>query len=118
MNLESRFYTDVSKYEPEVMLGMTKRQLKTVALSIPGIILIVLEMVVLPEVVAYLVAFLTSGLMVAPPILSYLGKMQQFKKDIEFFLVDQNRVYKVEQIRRYEPSEFIQKKSVKETDRI
>ena len=33
MNLESRFYTDVSKYEPEVMLGMTKRQLKMVALS-------------------------------------------------------------------------------------
>lgn len=118
MNLESRFYTDVSKYEPEVMLGMTKRQLKMVALSIPGIVLMVLEMAFLPEVVAYLLAFLTAGLMIAPPILSYLGKMQQFKKDVEFYLVDQDRVYKVEQIRRYEPSEFIQKKSVKETDRI
>ena len=103
MNLESRFYTDVSKYEPEVMLGMTKRQLK---------------MIFLPELVAYLLAFLTAGLMVAPPILTYFGKMQQFKKDVEFYLVDQDRVYQVEQIRRYEPSEFIQKKSVKETDRI
>ncbi|MBF0992848.1 MAG: hypothetical protein HXK75_01665 [Granulicatella sp.] len=118
MNLESRFYTDVSKYEPEIMLGMTNRQLKMVALSIPGILLMVLEMLFLPEIVAYLFAFLTAGLMVAPPILSYLGKMQQFKKDIEFYLVDQDRIYKVEQIRRYEPSEFIQKKSVKETDRI
>lgn len=118
MNLESRFYTDVSKYEPEVMIGFTKRQLKMIALSIPGIILIMLEMLFLPGIVAYLLAFLTSGLMVAPPIMDYLGKIQQFKRDIEFYLVDQNRVYRVEQIRRYEPSEFIQKKSVKETDRI
>ena len=86
MNLESRFYTDVSKYEPEVMLGMTKRQLKMVALSIPGIVLMVLEMIFLPELVAYLLAFLTAGLMVAHRFYLILGKCNNSKRMLNSIL--------------------------------
>lgn len=118
MNIQSIFYTDVSKYEPEIVAGMTKRQLKMLAFVSPGIILIILEILFLPELLGYLTGFLTAFLLVAPPILSYLGKFQSFKKDIEFYLVEQERIYQVEQIRRYAPSEFIQKKHIKETNQF
>ena len=118
MSIQSKFYNDVSKYEPEFVGGFTKRQFKMILWLTPGIIFLILEAVFLPELLLYVFGFFTAIFLIAPPILIYLGKFQSFKKDVEFYIMDQERIYQSEQIRRYDKSEFIQKKHIKETDTI
>ena len=118
MSIQSKFYNDVSKYEPEFVGGFTKRQFKMILWLTPGIIFLILEAVFLPELLLSVFGFFTAIFLIAPPILIYLGKFQSFKKDVEFYIMDQERIYQSEQIRRYDKSEFIQKKHIKETDTI
>lgn len=118
MALQSTFYQDVTKYEPPVRGGFTKRQIITGIQMIPGMLLILAEVIFLTDLLFYLVASLTGIFFIGIPIFRYLGKFRAIKNDIEFFLIEQERIYEVGQIRRYEVHEFIQKKEVRETDQF
>lgn len=118
MALQSTFYQDITKYEPPVRSGFTKRQVITGIQMIPGLILIFLEVFFLTDALFYITASVTGLIFLGVPIFRYLGKFRAIKNEIEFFIVEQERVYEVGQIRRYEAHEFIQKKEVRETDQF
>ncbi|WP_438780717.1 hypothetical protein [Enterococcus sp. DIV0187] len=120
MAIQSKFYKDLSKFEPIDRMGLTKRQRRMVFRLIPGTVAILSYIVFLDmEGIAFwILSIVTGSIFIVPPLLKGLGKWEEYSNKIEFFLKKQERHYETGQIRRYTADEFVQKKNVSETDKI
>ena len=118
--IQSKFYKDLSKFEPVDRLGFTKRQRVMIIKMIPGTLAILADIIFLDmEGIAFwILSLVTGSIFIVPPLLKGLGKWEEYSNKIEFFLKKQDRHYETGQIRRYTADEFVQKKDVAETDKI
>ncbi|MDT2401781.1 hypothetical protein P7D43_05295 [Enterococcus avium] len=120
MAIQSKFYKDLSKFEPINRLGLTKRQTKMLLSTIPGVVIIFVLILFLDMNGAafWILSFVTGSIFIIPPLLKGFGKWEEVSNRIEFFMKKQDRQYEAGRIRRYEANEFTQKKNVSETDKI
>lgn len=119
MAIQSKYYKDLSKFEPIYRFGLTRPQLKMILKLVPGtVIIFCLVFFLNMEGTSFWVLSLATGIVfIAPPILQGMGKWEEYRNKLNFFLTDQERLYQYGQIRRYDASEFIQKKEVSEADK-
>lgn len=113
----SQFYRDISKVEKRIR-RVSVRQLKAYLYLFLISVALVCEVLLLPTWTFYFSAFLTALLLLPYPVLLLLNRWQEFRRRIELYFLYEERIYLTNQIRRYEPNEFIQKKFVHETDSI
>ncbi|EME8127643.1 hypothetical protein MZM66_002479 [Enterococcus faecium] len=120
MAIQSKFYKDLSKFEAVNRLGLTKRQKKMIFKMTPGFAVILgLALYLNMEGFSFwILSIVTGSFLIVPPLIEGMGKKEEIKRKIDFFLKNQDRYYQTEQIRRYEVDEFIQKKEVSEIDEI
>ena len=118
--IQSKFYKDLSKFEPVDRLGFTKRQRVMIIKMIPGTLAILAYIIFLDmEGIAFwILSLVTGSIFIVPPLLKGLVKWKEYSNKIEFFLKKQDRHYETGQIRRYIADEIVQKKDVSETDKI
>ena len=120
MAIQSKFYTDLSKFEPINRFGLNKRQMKMIVKMIPGILVILALTVFLniDGITYWILSFVTGSFLIVPPLLKGFGRWEKVLKSLDFFMKKQDRYYETGQIRRYEAHEFVQKKNVSESDKI
>ena len=120
MAIQSKFYKDLSKFEPVDRMGFTKRQRVMILKMIPGTCVILAYIIFLDMegITFWILSIVTGSIFIVPPLLKGLGKWEEYSNKIEFFLKKQDRNYETGQIRRYTADEFVQKKDVSETDKI
>ena len=117
MAISSEFYKDLSKIETKIW-GLSKREFKAYV-SLAGItVLLVLEVVFLPDWLFFLSAIGPSFLFGWYPVFLLMNKMKEKKRQFLLHFYYEERVYQAGKIRRYEKSEFIQKEDINETDTI
>lgn len=115
--MSSQFYSDMSKVEKKLW-GISRRQVKAYFLLVLVAALLIVEVIFLPDSAYLIVTLLTAGVLAPYPVYLLTNKWREKKRQIALRFIDEDRVYQTGQIRRYEKHEFIQRKEVKETDRI
>lgn len=120
MAIQSKFHMDLSKYEPVGKSGLNKRQKRMILKIIPGfsIIMLFVAFLDLNDFTFWILSFVTGFFLIVPPVLKGLGVWEEYKNKLDFFMKKQDRYYETGQIRRYAAHEFVQKKTVSETDKI
>lgn len=117
MAMSSQFYRDMSKVEKKFW-GISRRLVKAIFLYVLVSVILVVEVLFLPDWAFYIVALVTSFALGTYPTLLLLNKWREKKRQLELQFLREERTYQTYQIRRYSKDEFIAKKTVKETDRI
>ena len=116
MNM-SQFYRDISKVEKRIR-RVSVRQLKAYLYLFLISVALVGEVFLLPTWAFYLVAIVTALILLPYPVLLLLNRWRKVRRYIELYFLYEERIYTTNQIRRYEVNEFIQDKSIHETDPI
>jgi len=117
MAVSSEFYRDLSKVEKKIF-RLSLRKAKAYALFALAILPLTVEFIFLPNWIFYLVFFPTGFLLAVYPTLLLLDQWRERRRKLELYFSYEEKVYRSGQIRRYEKHEFIQDKSVRETDEI
>lgn len=117
MAMSSQFYKDMSKVEKKIF-KISVRQAKAYALYFLTTIVLIVEIMFLPEWAYLIVGLLTAFLLGTYPTLLMVNQWKRQKRKIELYFIDDERFFRTNQIRRYKKDEFIPKKGIKETDRI
>ncbi|MDN5469881.1 MAG: PrgI family protein [Lactococcus raffinolactis] len=115
--LGSEFLKPFSDYDRPVVGSLTKRQLvMMIGIVLGGVAITTVILLGLPDIFMYL-----SGAIIVPPFIVYgMKKDIEIKEKVKFAFTIQKRYYQSE-IRKgqgYQADEFIQEKSIKETDKI
>jgi hypothetical protein len=108
MALQSEFHEDLSKFEPNYWGSLTKQKLFMVLKLIPAVIVLGAEVVFIHGPLYWFLAFVTSALLVVPPVVKGLNKWQKWQHDFDYSLIIQDRYYQAGNIRRYQHNEFTQ----------
>ena len=115
--LGSEFLKAFSVYDRPVFGSLTKRQLvMMIGVVLGGIAITTVIILGLPDIFMYL-----SGGIIVPPFVIYgMKKDIEIKEKMKFAFTIQKRYYQTETRKGqgYQANEFIQEKSVKETDKI
>lgn len=84
--IQSKFYKDLSKFEPVDRLGFTKRQRVMIIKMIPGTLAILAYIIFLDmEGIAFwILSLVTGSIFIVPPLLKGLGKWKEYSNKIEF----------------------------------
>ena len=117
MAISSQFYKDLSKVEKKIM-GVTPRQLKAYGLFVVDAVVLVAEVILLPDWAYLWVTLPTAFIFSIYPVGLLMNRWKQWKRNVELNFIYENRFYCVGQIRRYAKNEFTQAKTVRETDTL
>lgn len=117
MEVGSNFYRDISKIEKKVW-GISFRLLKAILFFILIFIILLIEVFFFPDWAFMLFALPTALGLGYYPMLLILNRWPEKRRKIELNFIYEDRFYQSGQIRRYDSSEFIQAKNIKETDII
>ena len=116
--MQSEFYKDLSKVE-KTTFRVTKSQFKAIIYLLITSVVIVVEAFFIPQgVLFYLTGGLTGVIFGVYPVLLLLGKWKEYRRRVELYFLHEERYLQSHQIRRYSKDEFIQEKTVSETDII
>lgn len=117
MGLQSEFYKDLSTVEKTVF-RVTKKKFKAgVLLGLTCVIIVVMAFIV-PEWAIYPTTIGIGALLAPYPVLLLLGKWPEYRRKLLLHVIQEERVYQTNQIRRYDSHEFIQEKTISERDSI
>lgn len=118
MAMQSEFYKDLSNTE-KTTFRLPVRQFKAFLLLGLVAVIVTLECIFIKnEMILYIVAIVTSILLATYPVLLMLDKWKSVRRKIDLLFIYEEKTYQSYQIRRYDKSEFIQEKGVRESDPI
>lgn len=118
MAMQSEFYKDLSNTE-KTTFRLPVRQFKAFLMLGLVVVIVTLECIFIKnELILYIVAIVTSILLATYPVLLMLDKWRSIRRKIDLLFIYEEKTYQSYQIRRYDKSEFIQAKEVREIDPI